>query len=280
MRRQMFVLVACSFLSFTIGCVSAGVPRLDYEPKQVHDEETSISPAPATIGVLPLEEGRPPKQLGFLFGAMLKTFIPLLPYSKAAYERLDEYQAGKASDELRPKDAGEPFTIDFAQAIAQDLAASGIAREVRFLSGPEEAGSVDYVLSGTLRSTELRVNTTTYMLGPLGVWLWFLALPMGTVSADVEMDLSLRDRAGNEIWKRHVETRTRKAYTVYHAGVTVGSNASGSSFRLQMRRYGRNREGIVRNSYWAYHASALRKAMAEAKPSLTAALGSRGRSAD
>ena len=31
---------------------------------------------------------------------------------------------------------------------------------------------------------------------------------------------------------------------------------------------GRNREGITPDSCWAYHASALRKAVAEAKPSL------------
>ena len=264
--------VIASILLWTIGCVSAGVPDLDYQPKV----PASTAAAPVTIGVLPLEEGRPPKHLGFLFGAMLKTFIPLLPYSKAPYERLDEYQAEKAREERRAEDAGELFPIAFAKLIAKDLAESGTAREVRMLSGPEEAASVDYVLGGTLRSTERRVNTTTYMLGPLGVWLWFLPIPMGTVAADVELDLSLRDRAGTEVWKHHVKTRTRKFYSVYSRSVTVGSNPSGSSFRLQMKRYGRNREGITPNSYWAYHASALRKAMAEVRPLLAKTLSARG----
>ena len=51
----------------------------------------------------------------------------------------------------------------------------------------------------------------------------------------------------------------------------------GSAFRLELKRYGRNDEGIVPDSCWAYHASALREAMAEAKPSLIAFLNSRTR---
>jgi hypothetical protein len=43
----------------------------------------------------------------------------------------------------------------------------------------------------------------------------------------------------------------------------------------EITRYGSNDEGIDPNSLWAYHASALRKAMGEAKVSLEEALARR-----
>lgn len=135
---------------------------------------------------------------------------------------------------------------------------------------PQGAGTADYVLSGLLRSTEFDVNATSYMLGFAGVLLWLLPIPIGSNTADVAIDLMLRDTQGNVVWQFPLKGNGRRIFTFYNSGGAPVSNA----LTLEIKRYGTNDKGIDGDSLWAYHADALRSGMGQAKLSLARFLSS------
>ena len=57
-------------------------------------------------------------------------------------------------------------------------------------------------------------------------------------------------------------------FTLYNS---AGKSTS-SQHRIEIKKYGSNDFGIDGNSYWAYHAEALRSGMAGAKASMAEAL--------
>jgi len=199
---------------------------------------------------------------------MFKLYIPLLPYVTIPYERLDEVSLqhegareaqGKALDRKT-----QHFTEGIAGAIADDLRSSGMFSEVAVLSDPEQAVDGAYVLDGELQSTELDLNRTSYLLGPVGVLLWVVPIPLGTTTADVKADLRLLDPSGKVVWQDELEGRGRRMYTMYNSG----GRPISSVMALEIKHYGNNDEGIDGDSLWAYHASALRSGMEPVKESL------------
>jgi hypothetical protein len=258
-------------MTFACACAYTPTTSLAYHPIPVQ-ARTSLQPR---LIVKPLSEARPPRSYPSAFGAMFKTYIPLLPYVRIPYERLDEtsriHEQRKEERNQGLNRSTDHFTVSIAQAIADDLRSSGLFREVVF-DGPGVDASDAYVLDGDLKSTEFDQFATSYMLGMAGVLLWILPIPCGEHAASVEADLRLSDPQGRVVWKDALSGRGKRLFTLYNSsGAPVSSR-----FRLEIKRYGSNREGIDGNSLWAYHASAIRLGMEPVKRSLAGSLDSGG----
>jgi hypothetical protein len=240
------------------GCSYIATTRLDYAPAGALGQP----PAPTSIAVVPLAEERPERSYPVQFNRMFLTYVPLIPYVSIPYERLDESYDVTRRERGWPHEPNEHFTIKMAEAMANDLRQSGLVEDVRF--APEGTAEADYVLSGTLKKSEFDVNATSYMLGMPGVLLWLLPIPIGSNTAEVEIDLALRDRSGRTVWQYPLRGNARKIFTLYNSSGAPVSNV----FSLEIKRYGSNDKGIDGDSLWAYHADALRSGMGEAKASL------------
>jgi hypothetical protein len=203
---------------------------------------------------------------------MFMTYIPLLPYVRIPYERLDEtsglHEKRKEQRNQPLPRKTEPFPSAIAQAIADDLHSSGLFREVLFSGAENPTVDYDYVLDGELTSTEFDQYATSYMLGMAGVLLWILPIPCGEHTATVAANLYLRDRNGHVVWEHKLSGEGSRIFTMYNSG---GAPVS-SRYRLEIKRYGSNDEGIDGDSLWAYHASATRSGMEDMKKSLAAFL--------
>jgi len=152
-------------ISLATGCAYIPTTSLEYAPVPLPGEVRTNY----TVAVLPLIEKRPPKHYPGMQGRLFMTYIPLLPYVKIPYERLDEsfllHQKNLGSN----PDEDQHFTVAMARATARDLDESGIFREVRFASSEDGAGDADLLLVGSLDSTEFDVFSTSYGLGIAGV---------------------------------------------------------------------------------------------------------------
>jgi len=247
-----------------IGCTYVPTTSLRYDPAPV----SAHRPLDQTVAVVPLEDARGPKLYPGLQGHLFKTYIPFLPYVRVPYERLDESFILHQENLGTPTAQDEHFTAALAQEIAKDLQGSGLFRKVEFVADEARANDYDLVLRGTLRSSEFDIYATSYMLGMPGVLLWFLPIPIGKDAATVAIDLSLEDPSGATLWSHSFSERADKIFTLYNS---AGKSTS-SRYRIEIKRYGSNDLGIDGDSYWAYHAEALRRGMAGAKASMVEAL--------
>jgi hypothetical protein len=159
-----------------------------------------------------------------------------------------------------------------AREVARDLAQSGLFRDVQLVTDPSAAREYDLVLSGTLKSTEFDIYASSYMLGFVGVILWMIPIPVGRDAATVAIDFQLSDRAGEPIWSYSMSERAGKLFTLYNSS----GESTSSQFRIEIKRYGSNKLGIDGDSFWAYHAEALREGMGEMKSSLADSLSESG----
>lgn len=219
------------------------------------------------LAVGPLRDERPPRHYPSYGGRIFLTYVPLLPWVKIPYERIDE-------SFLKSRRIAEPwteneehFTRKVPQAIARDLGKSGLFRRVRFVGDGNSWREADLRLGGALRSTEFDAYVSSYMLGIPGVLLWLLPIPVGRNAATVELELELSDARGNVLWSRRAAGRSGRLFLLYSSQGELSGE-----FGLDIYRFGGNDHGIDPNSFWAYHADALRTAMEGAKGSLAEAL--------
>ena len=251
----------------SLGCSYVPTTRMEYEPLGI-----GASPAPFALAVEPLIEDRPPRFYPSYSGRAFLAYVPLIPWIKIPYERLDEsYMKAHGTREPWGLD-DEHFTRKVSLAIAEDLGRSRVFREVRFVDRGESWEDADFVLGGKLRSTEFDAYASSYLLGIPGVLLWVLPLPIGRNAATVDAELELRDKTGAVVWSQRATGRAGRLFWLY----TPNAKVSGE-FGLEIYRYGLNSEGVDPNSLWAYHAAALRRAMSAAKESLRTALESASR---
>ncbi len=131
--------------------------------------------------VLPLEDlrGKEVKE------EYWKAAIPLVPHGDTIYERPEAAENPEQVDVVRFNP-----TEDFAQAIAAELAQSGIYSSVKYAKDTQQEPA-DVAFRGRLRSTEWKRRLYTYLLGPVGVVFWIIGLPMSETTTDLELDLSL-----------------------------------------------------------------------------------------
>lgn len=255
------ILVATALLG---GCSYVPTTSMAYAPKGA-----PAQPVAASLAVVPLSEGRPDRYYPSSLGRAFLTYVPLIPYIEIPYERLDESLAVAARDRNQTLPPGQMFPDKMALAMAEDLKQSDLFSSVVFV--PEGTPDADYTLHGTLRSSEFDVNITSYMLGMAGVLLWILPIPNGSNTADVVIDLELRDRAGQTVWTFPLKGHARKIFMLY----TSTGAAISNRLTLEIVKYGDNDKGIDPRSLWAYHADALRSGMGEAKTSLAVYLATR-----
>lgn len=255
-RRAVAGVVAATVLS---ACSYVPTRSLAYTPIPVDHAE-----AGASLLVRPLEDARGPREYHSMMGQAFLTYVPLIPYLRVPYERLDEIDVEHQSAKKNPLGPEHHFTRLFAEAIARDLESSGLFREVIYEPDARVLPAFEYLLSGTLRSTRFDQTVSSYLLGMAGVLLWLMPIPMAGQTAHVELDLELRDRSGEPVWSYRIDEQETRWYTLYNSG----GQAVTSRYSLEIKRYGSNDAGIEADSFWAYHAAALREGMAGAKRSL------------
>jgi len=229
-----------------------------------------------TLAVQQFTEARPPREYSTQ-GKMFMTYIPLLPWVSLPFERFDE-DVALMSDEIKSAGARRPiapplrefeYPVSIPRAIAEDLAASGLFQDVRYVGG---GPTTDYrfVLSGAVQASPLVETATSYGLGFAGVLLWPLALPMQKQTAAVTVALTLTDTtSGAVIWTDTLHSEVSRIATMYSTTLDYGN---GGIFTFSMLPLPSDAPGVDRNSLFSWHFAALRQAMEVDKPKLAAAL--------
>lgn len=259
MLRAAILIGAWLVLVSSSGCAFDSTRSLEYDPIPVG---ATTRPS-ASIAVRSLRERRPVATYPFSAAQHLLSMVPLLPWLETSYQRLDD------SDEAAHRDLGIApqddlrFPHVFMRAVVEDLRAANRFEEIRFIDQDIVPSNSNYVLSGSLVSSEFSVYTFSFGLGPGAIPLWILGIPLGMQKATVEIDFELSEPDGRVVWRETLYQESQKLYWLYSPRTFISSLVS-----FGQRRYGSNEEGIDGSSLWAYHASALRSGMADVKTSL------------
>ena len=269
-----------------VAILAAGCPPAATLSTGYHVDRMALRPTPhpGRLAVLTLADGRPPR-IYTTNGHMFLTYVPLLPYVTADFERLDETvrmnadamaargQTRNAVVALAPAPPYEEYTYpaSFARAIADDLAASGIFEDVQFV-GDRSFEGFAYELSGTLLETPMYQTATSYGLGAPGVLLWLLPLPMQKTSTAVSMDLRLTNLgSGAVVWLERIHGEVSRVTMLYTSqGIIYGPNVLSYSHVFPPED-----AGVDRLSVFGWHFAALRAAMAPTKARIAEAVASR-----
>jgi hypothetical protein len=237
-----------------------------------------------SVAVVPFEEARPPR-LYTTSGRLFLTYVPLLPWVTLPFERLDESvekqsesieKGGRgitagAAQSVAPPFEEYSYPRSFPRAIADDLNASGLFREVRFVEA-DATGGFDYVLRGVVRESPLRNSATSFGLGMAGVLLWIIPVPMQKTSASVVVDLELTEVASGEVvWRRSLDSDVARYATMYSSAIVYGR---GGAFSFNLLPPPSDAK-VDRHSLFSWHFEALRRGMLDARTDLAAALAAR-----
>lgn len=280
MRPKLAITVAVALLLGGCQLTPNFDARYQAEPARLR-----ATPLPGTLAVRRFEEARPPR-LWSTAGKTFLLYIPIIPWITLAYERVDE-SVRQISDgiersgrgitlgaDVQPAPDYETYTYpaSFPRAIADDLAASGLFEECRYVGAGSTEGA-RYVLSGSVRESPIRRSQTSFGLGMAGVLLWFLPIPMAKTTGAVEVDLSLVDQqSGEEIWKRTLESDVSRYFMLYTSSAMVYGRSGAFSFNLEPPP---SDAGVDKRSLFGWHFAALRKAMLDARRDLAATLAAR-----
>jgi hypothetical protein len=199
------------------------------------------------------------------------------------YERIEEsiqiqsdhIQAGGRGITLGAKQNVAPeydlyyYPNSFARAIADDLAQTGVFKEVKYSADPSTKGDLE--LTGVVNATPINKACTSYMLGLPGVLLWFLPIPMAKTTATIDVDLILRETASDQIlWQGKLDERVKRYITLYTASAMVYGRSGAFSFNLETPP---RKSQVDRHSLFSWHFEALRRSMDNVKPQMISALG-------
>ena len=235
----------------------------------------ALRPAPinASLAVQRFDDQRPPR-LYSTQGRALVAMVPLVPYVSLPFERIDEtakLQSKSGAEPTAPEFEQYAYPASFARAIAADLAASGLFKEVIY-TGQNGAAGYRYVLDGALLETPLVESKTCYLLGLPTCYIDFLGVPSIKATARVKVQLRLKDTAsGESIWSRTIEGQASELYNdAYSSPILYGPSVFSFVTPIPPADW-----PVDDRSIFAFHFEALRRAMGDAKPDLAAALGGR-----
>jgi hypothetical protein len=248
-------------MAAALGCGYAANGRFTYDPPPI---QSGIRP-PVRVAVKDFTDARGPRSYPSLQGRAFLTYVPLIPYIRIPYERLDESYSIRRERAGETPEATDLFPHLMARAVARDLAMSGLAEDAFLLGEGEPHRPAHLLLTGELYSTAFDTYRTSYMLGMPGVLLWFLPIPAGGTTARVKLDLSLQDPVGQEVWSCTASGKSSAITTLYNSENVASTS---SRFRVKIHHFGSNKKGIDPDSLWAYHADALRSGMAPCRESL------------
>jgi hypothetical protein len=226
------------------------------------------------LAVVPFQDERPPRKYTTA-GKMFLVYVPLLPYVPLDFERLDESMriqgeqiSGRGLMNKPPEDSRYMYPVSFPRAIADDLRSSGLFRDVTFVEDGTPSG-YDLVLTGALRESPMRLSASSYLLGVPGVLLWFLPIPNQRTTAEVVLDVRVREVAMDAtVWEQSLRGDVSRFATLYTPGMTYGRAGPFAFNLLPVPKDAK----VDRASLFSWHFEALRRAMEEARPELAAAL--------
>lgn len=248
------------------GCSGIATQHLRYTPLG----DPAPRPLAERLVVVPFSDERPPRGNPAAVDPAVLLLLPLVPSVSTDYERLDESRAAELliGGVLPQREA--LFEDVLARAVAADLQASQLFGEVSYAAAPPP--DAELILGGTIVSTRFTVSETSYLLGVPGVVLWATGLPNGRDTAEVAVDLALRDRGGAVLWRYPLRAAVSRVVDLYTPGYPLSTGAGA----LWMPRYGANDRGIDPDSLWAFYSDALRAGMAAARRSLAEFLATAG----
>jgi len=138
-------------------------------------------------------------------------YLPILPYG---WMNLNTPEGGQQhiSSTLwlfRPSE-------DLAKAVAEEINSSGIFKEAFFTNRASEG---ELVLKGNLTSTFYNGKLFSYCISFGGVYLWFIGLPAGSYSNDLEISFELVESStGRVLWNETYKKEFSKVFWIYAPG--------------------------------------------------------------
>ena len=189
------------------GCIS------DMTVWRYTPDSYSLTSKPLTqkrLLVPPFKDSRPDSNIN---AETLATILPLgwldysLPEGLYPGQAMD-VSGGKGIDsqQFKPKN-------NFARAAAEELHTSGLFKEVMFAPRDSEG---DLVLYGEVMATHHHRTVVTYGVSVLGAYLWFIGLPVGTISNELEIEFQLEDRVtGAVLWRKKYQDRYKAIRWLY-----------------------------------------------------------------
>jgi hypothetical protein len=154
------------------------------------------NPPDIKIAALPARDLRGAKNVAV---TQVLFLIPLMPFGWIEHQRPE---AAREFMSIREFDGN--LVEDIPKAIAQHWREAGISKQVFFDYGLL-ADQADFTLHTTLNKTTYYGRITSYGLSFFGVYLWIFGAPAGSHKVILDIDLELRDKAGNTAWKGKVK---------------------------------------------------------------------------
>jgi hypothetical protein len=274
MRGLKIVLLGMMFC--VAGCQLTPTFTLGYEPEI--DPRLINLKTEAKLAVVQFEDMRPEKEYASM-GRIFLTYVPLIPFIRVPYERMDELVndisfkialGGRGFTLAAKQNAAPPlaetmYPVSMAKAVAKDL--GQYMGKAEFVSAPPQKG-YDYVLKGVLRATPVTNWNTSYCLSIFGVLLWFTGLPCGGCTASAEIDLVLEDKTGRKIWEGKLDGSDGKLITLYTSSAMIYGRAGAFSMNI----YPCWERGINSRSLFAWNFTALKDGMNDVKGDILRAI--------
>jgi len=260
-----FRIVLLGMLFCVAGCQLTPTFTLGYEPEI--DPRLLNLKTEAKLAVVQFDDMRPEKEYASM-GRIFLTYVPLVPFIRVPYERMDELVndisfkialGGRGMTLAAKQNAAPPlaetrYPVSMAKAVAKDM--GQYMGKAEFVSAPPKKG-YDYVLKGVLRATPVTNWNTSYCLSIFGVLLWFTGLPCGGCTGSTEIDLVLEDKTGRKIWEGKLDGGDGKLITLYTSSAMV----YGRSGAFSMNIYPCWERGINSRSLFAWNFAALKDGM-------------------
>jgi hypothetical protein len=208
-----------------LGALASGCAR----QKAWEYHANAYAPATASAGkavVLPYRDERQGDNWD-LIGLYL---VPILPYgwtTQGIPENEAEHLTSSHWRNYKPVD-------DYPKALVADLQNAKLFSDTSFNSGE---GDADYVIQGTIYSTEYSGKLFSYGLGGFGPLLWPFGLPAASASNSLSLELSCTDhKSGRQI--------LTKRYTAPPYSVTSSLYSRENDFDYSELLAGVNREFV------------------------------------
>lgn len=162
------------------------------QPRRWEYRPNAYAPATATAGkvvVLRYRDARPDDNTN-LIGMYLLPFLPWGWTEQQVPEKESYHLTSSRWLSYAPVD-------DYPKALVADLRSTGLFSDASFAS---TEGDADYVVQGTIVTTQYDGRLMSYGLGPAGPMLWLFALPAASASNTLAVELSCTDRrSGRQI---------------------------------------------------------------------------------
>ena len=121
-------------------------------------------------------------------GKFFLAMLPLVPYATVTDIKVPEGNIAKAPE-------------IFAQATGEEIANAALFDDVIIMPTSQKMNS-DYLLEGTILSSNVRQTITYYGLSLPGDLLWLLGAPMGKAYNDLTIQYRLLDKKYDVIWDK------------------------------------------------------------------------------